>query len=295
MSRKLGAKNITGLVDRTTVSTSAGSSAPVKSRAPLDQFLSLLRNQENLLKWIQSRHDALTSISRNSATQKHGPKGPKSETFRKYSRHIEQLGLLEGINAFEVFYKRTVIALGEAIQECVPLDGIKDKVEARVLWSLASNVSVPALVFEGQLFHDLDVVDRATKMLIGKPRYNSSQPLPAMKDIVRSIQAVFQVRHTLSHNAGMVTPSDSIKFKVLGFTAKAGESIDPSRGDFGRGVFKLLKQEATEFTEWLRKATIEFLATAEASRGIKLPAARKPELMVILGGKDADWNTVHWT
>src|SRR5437867_10424287 len=100
MPRTSGAKNVTALEARTIVSTTTATSDPAKAAAgqsPLEQFLSLLRHQENFLKWIESRHEALSSLSNNSTSRKPGPKGPKSATFRKYQRYVQQLALLEAV------------------------------------------------------------------------------------------------------------------------------------------------------------------------------------------------------
>ncbi|CAA9447803.1 MAG: hypothetical protein AVDCRST_MAG58-602 [uncultured Rubrobacteraceae bacterium] len=141
-------------------------------------------------------------------------KGPKDAVYRKYRWYAEHLTLLEAINSFEVFYKQTLIALASALREFVPPGNIKGAIDGRVLWSTTGEVNIAALLFEHQLFHDLDNVDKATQMLINARRYNVNNPKSPLNETVKAIQAIFQVRHTLSHNGGLVTGSDSTKLKV---------------------------------------------------------------------------------
>ena len=66
-------------------------------------------------------------------------------------------------------------------------------------------------------------------------------------------------RHTLSHNGGLVTGSDSTKLKVLGYDAPINEVIDPTQNRLGETISAVLRSEATDFTDWLRKNTIKCL------------------------------------
>ena len=135
---------------------------------------------------------------------------------------------------------------------------MKGEIEARVLW-LQQQVSVPSLLFEKQLFHDLENIDKATAMLVDRRRYSAAAPHTDMKDRVRCLNAVFQIRHTLSHNAGVITVSDAAKFAIFGLGSTREEIIDPTKDHFSIAVVRLLRDEGREFTDWLRKATIDFL------------------------------------
>jgi hypothetical protein len=114
-------------------------------------------------------------------------------------------------------------------------------------------------LFKHQLFHDLDNVDKATQMLMNARRYNVNNPKSPLKETVKAIQAIFQIRHTLSHNGGPVPGSDSTKLKVYGYDVPIYEVIDPTKEHLGKSILVLLKDEATAFTDWLRKSTIEYL------------------------------------
>jgi len=116
MARPVGAKNIVPFEFRTAVPVTAAQD--VKHLAnhveanPLEQFKALVRNQRNFLDWIDSRHNALVSLKKQATGRANGP---KDSTYRKYRWYARQLALLEVINGFELFYKKSMINLGIAL------------------------------------------------------------------------------------------------------------------------------------------------------------------------------------
>jgi len=275
MSRTKGAKNLTPFDARAEISTSPNADikhlASSANQTVLEYFHDLLRHQSNYSRWIQTRHDELKAAKDELARLKSlGATGPKYATYRKYKWYSEYLVLLEAINAYEVFYKRSIIRLADAVRDYVPPDRLKGSIDARILWSAPPSTPTTELIFESQLYHDLDNVDKATDALIQAKRYNKNSPPAALKSTVRSLQAIFQIRHTLSHNHGLVTTSDAGKLKLLGYKAKPGEVLDPSKDDLGLAVNRALKLEAEAFTAWLLQATAAYLKTLHSSSGVTL-------------------------
>ena len=267
---------------------------------PLDEFLGLLKHEENFLVWVDERHEIITDQAKElkqlkgNATSK-GPAGGKEGTFTKYRWYAEQLVVLEAINAFETFFKKTFIQLGTAVQDYVQLDAIKGlNIDARILWSITGQVSVPALVFEQSLFHDLDAIDAATHTLIGERRYNQNANKNALADRIRALRAIFQVRHTLSHNNGLVTDSDGAKFKRIRFDVKAKEVVDPGKDRLGEAIFKELADEAADFTNWLAGAASTYLTKCVKERGLAVPKTKLAEFEAALG-KHKSWASVPWS
>jgi hypothetical protein len=298
VSRPKGAPNIVLFVDRARIETS--SSKEIKHLAntssnPLEEFKNLLRHQKNFLDWIDDRHTKLQNKEKELAEIKGmGGKGPKDATYRKYRWYAEQLTLLEAINNFEVFYKQTLIGLASTLQEFVPPSNIKGSVDGKVLWSTTGSVNVASLLLEHQLFHDLDNVDKVTSMLLGKRRYNINSPHQHLKETVKAIQAIFQVRHTLSHNGGLVTGSDSTKFKVCGYQVPEEEVIDPTKEKLGYSILTLLKSEADNFTDWARKETISYLVSETKQRNLEIPHTKRDDFQQLLGG-GKEWDKVPWS
>lgn len=291
MPRTLGAKNIQPFTDRYAVATTSAQEirhlAAQVNLTPFEQFDALLRNQRNFLNWIDTRHKELADAKRQLNPN---GRGPKDSVYRKYRWYTEQQSLLEAINGFEVFYKNTAIALARSIRRHVPPQRIKGSVDAKVLWASRGRTSFTSLIFEHQLFHSLEVVDEATNMLVEAKRYvpaNLKSPL-AIQGRVRALQCIFQIRHTLSHNQGRITQSDSAKFSSLGFKAIHGEILDPGNDNLGIVVRDVLKNEASDFTDWILAASAKFL-----SSNTPLPKATKDRIERYVG-KHSDLDALQW-
>lgn len=282
MPRTKGARNIVVLEDRATISTSPNSDirhlAASLNNTELESFLALMTHQANFVNWIISRHEELLKLK---------AKGPKDATYNKYKWYAEHMLLLEAINAFEVFYKRSIVALGTAIAPHVPADRVKGTIDTRILWTAPIGTPASDLIFESRLYHDLDNIDQATEALVQAKRYNKNKPPVALKKRVRTLQAVFQLRHTLSHNHGLVTASDSGKLRLLGYTAKIGEVIDPTKDFLGDVVRRVLTSEAKDFSSWLLTAAAGYLKEIHANTGTALSRSILDALEAKLGKNPA--------
>jgi hypothetical protein len=247
----------------------------------LDEFLSQLRHQRSFLQWIISRHELLQEAKRQLDPN---GRGPKDKTYQKYRWYAEQQTLLEAINAFEVFLKRSLVALAKSLRPYIPASKIKGSIDAKVLWAANGSWDIEALLFEHQLFHNLGTVDDATGMLIGKKRYQTDSPQGQYpRSRLKALQGIFQIRHTLSHNQGFVTSSDSAKFQAYGFATAQSEVIDPTSEHTGRVVRKFLKEEAEGFTEWLLQQMSVYLSSLHRNDGVPLLAVHKPTIEQLLG------------
>jgi len=149
-------------------------------------------------------------------------------------------------------------------------------------------------MFEQSLFHDLEVIDKCTQMLVESRRYNQNSPKANLADRVRALRAIFQIRHTLSHNNGLVTEGDAAKFKRLKFGIAAGEIIDPAKNFLGHSVFRELGAEAEDFTAWLASGTAAFLQRCIQDQGLAVSATKRQDLESLLG-VHACWASVAWS
>lgn len=276
MPRKPRTGNIKSFDKRNSVATTDGQEilhlARQSGLTPLDQFEAQLRNQKNYLAWIDSRHSELLEAKRQLNPD---GRGPKDAVYRKYRWYAEQQSLLEAINGFEVFYKSTFIELSRSIRRYVPAQKIKGNVDARVLWVSQGSASFISMIFEHQLFHNLETIDDMTAMLVGARRYMPNNVKNPLRQRVQAIQCAFQTRHTLSHNQGKVTQSDRAKFASLGYEAAHSEVIDPSKDHLGVVIRDLLILEAKEFTAWLLQNTANFLSEQNKNSGVVLEAKIK--------------------
>jgi hypothetical protein len=296
MTRPAGSANVVPFENRSSVTTTSAADIQHLSRyehlSALDEFKNQLRHQRSFLQWITSRHESLQKAMNQLDSN---GRGPKDKTYRKYRWYAEQQALLEAINAFEVFFKRSLIALAKSLKPYIPAGKIKGSIDARVLWVTNGSEDVETLLFEPQLFHSLDAVDDATAMLIGKRRYQPDSlqgqyPRPRIK----AIKGIFQIRHTLSHNQGFVTSSDSAKFQILDFKAEQGEVIDPSGDHTGRVIRKFLKEEAEGFTDWLLQQSADYLRKLNRINNVALLAFHKNTIEQLLGSH-VDIDNLPWT
>lgn len=286
MTRTTGAKNIIAWDKRSSVPTT--DSTQIKhlftsaTSNPLREFQNSMSHQRNYLSWIDTRHEELSKLKKT-----------KDSTFKKYRWYAEQQTLFEAVNAFEVFFKNTFIVLGEALKAYIPAEQIKGSVDARIVWTLRGKTSAPALIFEHQLFHDLEQIDKASYMLIEARRYNTSNPSEAMRSTVKALQGIFQIRHTLAHNQGYVTTSDAAKFQLVGYSVKKLEVIDPQKDQTGESIRRFLQQEAKSYTAWLLEKTACYLGKYHQQTGIELQGASLNRIEGAFG-KNASLSALPW-
>ena len=112
-------------------------------------------------------------------------------------------------------------------------------------------------------------------------------PITAMRRRVQALQAIFQVRHTLSHNRGHLTVSDAGKLKQLGFFANTGEVIDPTRDNFGTSIRRTMKAEAEDFTAWLLGRTASYLQGVHQDSGLGLSSSTLAAIEAQIGKDNA--------
>lgn len=296
MTRPAGSPNIVPFENRSSISTTSSAEIQHLSRherlSALNEFKDQLRHQRSFLQWIISRHESLQKAK--NQLDPNG-RGPKDKTYRKYRWYAEQQTLLEAINAFEVFFKRSLVALARSLKSYIPASKIKGSIDAKVLWATNGSEGIESLLFEQQLFHSLGAVDEATGMLIGRKRYlpdGSQGQCPRLR--VKALKGIFQIRHTLSHNQGFVTSSDSTKFQIYGFSAAQGEVIDPANDHSGRMVRQLLKEEAEDFTNWLLQQSAEYLRMLSQNDNVPLLVADKISIEQLLGSHP-DIDNLPWT
>lgn len=306
MPKTKGAKNIKPFTKWPSIPTSSRSAVKHLSSikgGPLDTFLGLLKHQENYLKWIESRHTQVLQLKKELINCKSPGSTKKARvkeaTYAKYRWYTEQVLVLESINSFETYFKTTIVRLGVILQPYVyPHPDRILKISSKELWGIVGEKlysdMVPLVEFEQQLFHNLEDVDRATDLLIGKRRYTPNISTNPLAESIRAIRGMFQIRHTLSHNAGRVTKGDRAKYLTIGLTITENEVIDPTSGSLSRAMSKTLATEARDFNDWLRSETAKYLAHCIANRGLAVPSVKRAELEKLLG-KDTCWDTVTWS
>jgi hypothetical protein len=304
MPRIAGARNITPLTQRNEIDTTSRQQIEHLTShlgCPWLEFDKLLSHQSNYLNWLDKRYEKnrelQAEVDRLSGLPlRRGPRGAREGTYIKYRWYAEHLVLLETINAFENFYKKTFVRLGNILQDFIdPVSFPRElAVDPRLIWNIGGKATAAALMFESKLFHNLNTVDECSKMLIGQKRYNAGNPGAPMRERVNALNCIFQIRHTMSHNNGLVTDSDRVKFVRLGMSATTGEIIDLTKNKLGIAILKELKSEAWDFTIWLSDKTARHLQTQVANTGVVIPVTVRSQLEgLLLPG--TVWDAVGWT
>lgn len=296
MARTHGSKNVAPFEQRKDIRTTDSSAilhmADYHSSA-LNHFRQIIANQNNFLGWMKNSQDQLKML-KNEKNTRLGLSGNnalsvKNKPYNKYKWYIQQTFLLELINGFEVYYKRSIIRLAEIIKTYINPDTLKGEVDAKVLWYANNSTSLISLVFEKKLFHDLSTVDEATNMLIGNKRYNPNNKKGQFyNNVVRKLQAIFQIRHTLSHNSGYVTDSDAAKLQNLGYVIISNKVIDPTCNGLSLSITRFLRTEAEEFCVWLRESTKSYIINSSQ----KITESERDMLKANFGGDDAYWSNI---
>ena len=211
-----------------------------ENMTPLNKFLNTLTNQKNLFNWVEKKvndidniNDKLKSISNN-----YRYRTARNETYNQYLWYLRKICLLEAINAFETFYKDSVISLSKILLDNINLDKIKGSIEKSLIIKLNPN-DVINVVFESELYHSTSKINEITQLLfsncedssfylkIEKPTKNPKNL--KYKEEAENIDIIFQLRHTLSHNNGFVTISDAKKIRRLSGNVKERETLDLSK------------------------------------------------------------------
>lgn len=225
---------------------------------PLERFLETVHRHRVFIEYLKRRNRRIDDLNNELSMLRtgHPPerRGSYDETFRKHLWFAECMSLLDVINAFEFFFKTTFIILADAIAPLIDERTIKGQVEALSVWQAPRDYSPRSLVLEHRLFHNTEDIDEVSHMLIRKRRYSGDN------ETRLRVMAIFQIRHTLSHNSGQMTASDRSRLSRYGFSTSSDIGvIDPSEDNLTESIFDYLSREAEEYSKWLIAATESFV------------------------------------
>jgi hypothetical protein len=141
---------------------------------------------------------------------------------RHFSR-LRGMVLLGLVEAFERYVKEAASVCADHVVPLV-LDNADRLAPFRVQpASLAAHFSAQSLgraLCEGDTWLDCDDINKRFRRLLAKPfEKGGFEFFPtnsaADKDRMRTVETLWQLRHTLAHNLGMVTRSDAAKLRLL--------------------------------------------------------------------------------
>lgn len=138
-------------------------------------------------------------------------------------RHLHQLRrmvLLNLIEAFERFLKELAAVCVDHIARRVPDDRLEKVGKGSGVASHFAAATLGRAVCEGLTWTDCDEINRRFRWLLAKPYAEGNFyvfPLQPASQRVRleTARTLFQLRHTLAHNLGVITASDALKLRLL--------------------------------------------------------------------------------
>jgi hypothetical protein len=191
--------------------------------------------------------------------------------------HLHRMMLVQVIEAFERFLKELAAVCVDHLAEFV-LDKRFDEFQVRggVLAAHFQAGTLGRALCESDTWLDCkDVNDRFRKLLADPFDagafyvFPSGNQQPAAERFRYPIvSTLWQVRHTIVHNVGVITASDAVKFRALTQEPVPAPSILlPTRDDL-RHVTRFLNESADSINERVGERLAELLTTLRTTQGL---------------------------
>lgn len=158
-------------------------------------------------------------------------------------RHLQELRrmvMLSLIEAFERFLKELAAVCVDHVAQRVPDDRLDKMSKGSGVASHFAAATLGRAVCESLTWLDCDEVNERFRRVLARPYEvgafyvfpKPNQQPAALRDRLDTARTIFQLRHTLAHNLGVVTASDALKLRL--FTHRPVEEhrlLSPTNGD----------------------------------------------------------------
>lgn len=146
-------------------------------------------------------------------------------SFERHARRLSTMVLLAMAEAFERFLKEIAAECINHVAPCVVDDRLDVfSVKGNVIGAHFAEANLGKALCESQTWCDCkEVNDRFRRILADPwdkgtfyvfPKENSQGP-PALRGRYEMVSLIWQLRHTIAHNSGVVTSSDAQKLRLL--------------------------------------------------------------------------------
>lgn len=229
---------------------------PAESDAPLTHFNRSASDLWNLLLYVERTFSQLTL---------------QPAAVRRHTGQLHGMILVNLVETFERFLKETAAACVDQLARFV----LDDRFDGfRVLGSaLAAHFGTDTLgrsLCESATWLDCDDVNSRFRRLLADPFEGGNfqvfpkQP-PAERDRYETLSIIWQLRHTVVHNVGVITQSDAIKFRLLVRAAvPSPRVIVPTRDDI-RYLKRFLDETAKLTNQRIGTRLAELLTTIHST------------------------------
>jgi len=141
-------------------------------------------------------------------------------------RHLYQLRrmvLLNLIEAFERYLKELAAVCVDHVARRVPDDRLDKVSKGSGIASHFAAATIGRAVCESLNWLDCDEINERFRWILAPPYEAGSfyvfprgtQQPAALRDRLETARTIFQLRHTLAHNLGVITASDALKLRLL--------------------------------------------------------------------------------
>lgn len=245
--------------------------------------------QESSSPWEHYRRSAndawnlVVYMDRNVARVNH-----YSKPFERHMSRLHGMALANLVGAFERFLKELAVVCVNELSD-FPLDGRLDdfSLKGSVAAAHFDAKTLGNALCESDTWLNQEIINKKFRKILADPfKTGEFFVFPMTKqqggtadDVVRSqlIPAVFQLRHTLVHNLGVVTESDATKLRqVLKSTIDGGKVLMPSSKNV-RQIKRLLDESAKSITQRMALCLASLLSTLHQENHLSIDPASKAQ------------------
>ncbi|HXT58356.1 MAG TPA: hypothetical protein VN699_06970 [Pirellulales bacterium] len=212
-------------------------------------------------------------------------------------RRLSTMVMLTIVETFERFLKEIAAVCINQVGQAV-LDDRLDVFSARgsAVAAHFESGDLGKALCESLTWCDCDDANRRFRRILADPFQDdakfyifpsASQPPASLRGRAESMRVVWQLRHTIAHNAGLVTSADAMKFRLL--TKRQVQSprlLQPTEGDVW--YVKLFLDETVELVNLaIAQRLSELLTTIHATDSTLFEADSKAKVLADLFGVPA--------
>lgn len=253
---------------------------PPESSSPWEHYRRSANDAWNLVVYME----------RNVARVNH-----YSKPFDRHMSRLHGMVLANLVGAFERFLKELAVICVNELSE-FSLDGRLDEFSLTASIAAAHfNIgSVGNALCEADTWLNRELINKRFRKLLADPFADgrfyvfpmTRQHGGSNDDMSRSqlISAIFQLRHTLVHNLGVVTESDAIKLRrILQSSIDGRKVLTPSSRNV-RQIKRFLDESSKDINQRLAQRLAELLSLLQQENYLSIdPAAKAQSLATLFG------------
>lgn len=204
----------------------------------------------------------------------------------RHMRRLNNMVLLSLVEAFERFLKETAAVCVDQVGQLV-LDDRLDvfRVKGDVFAAHYNDGTMGKSLCESSTWLDCEQINTRFKKILADPFVDGKFDLfpkkstPPKSDRKRRLEIVWQLRHSIVHNAAVITRSDALKFRLLTRSLVEGPRVlAPTQGDVWY-VKLFLDQTVKELNEEIGARLATLMTTLHVENSTLLdPATKAQEL-----------------